>query len=85
MATCPGSGRYWISGTGCPICPVCHRGPNALGAKRPIIRFTRGGVHWTGRVPEHQEWCPDCGCNRWQLCTCAVECARTTHRKNIGV
>lgn len=50
MTDCTGSGRPWGSGTGAPICPVCHRGPNALQTKRPVRR--KG--HWSGIVPAHE-------------------------------
>lgn len=46
---CPGTGRPWGSGTGSPICPVCHRGPNTLNVRRPVRRSGR----WSGKVPNH--------------------------------
>jgi|HubBroStandDraft_2_1064218.scaffolds.fasta_scaffold944044_1 hypothetical protein len=46
---CDGSGEKWISGTGAPICPRCHAGPEALHVPRPRLRKGR----WTGRVPAH--------------------------------
>lgn len=47
---CTGSGRRWGSGTGTPICPVCHHGPASLHVGRPAFR----GGHWTGTVPAHR-------------------------------
>lgn len=49
VTPCAGSGRPWGSGTGTPVCPVCHAGPGALGVKPPVRRKGR----WTGRVPRH--------------------------------
>ena len=46
---CAGSGTPWGSGTGTPICRVCHVGPGGLGVKRP----TRRGQKWSGKVPQH--------------------------------
>lgn len=46
---CPGSEGRWGSGTGFPICPVCHRGPRSLGAPRPARRKGK----WVGTVPSH--------------------------------
>lgn len=46
---CAGTGKRWGSGTGTPVCPVCHVGPKALGA-RPPRRYSAG---WTGTVPAH--------------------------------
>jgi hypothetical protein len=48
---CQGSGLSWGSGTGNPICPICHRGPGGLKVKRPIRRLGR----WTGTVPVHEQ------------------------------
>ncbi len=47
---CPGSGRRWGSGTGAPICPVCHLGPRGLGVTPPVRRRGR----WTGNAPQHR-------------------------------
>jgi hypothetical protein len=49
---CRGSGARWGSGTGQPICPVCHRGPRSLGVNIPTPARYRGG--WGGLVPEHE-------------------------------
>lgn len=49
IRVCLGSGRLWGSGTGSPICPVCHRGPGWMGVAPPLRRKGR----WTGSVPEH--------------------------------
>jgi len=51
---CPGTGRLWGTGTGHPICPVCHRRARALGAA-PQRKARRG---WAGRVPAHEKRTP---------------------------
>lgn len=55
MAVCPGSGKKWIPGTGAPICPYCHRGPDGLKAKKPTRRkLSNGKMGFTGSVPKHE-------------------------------
>jgi hypothetical protein len=49
LPRCPGEGRRWISGTGSPICPVCHCGPRGMDVRPPVRRRGR----WTGQVAVH--------------------------------
>lgn len=46
---CPGSGQRWATGTGRPMCPVCHRQARSLDAN-PVRRSGQG---WSGEVPSH--------------------------------
>lgn len=49
MTACQGAGRRWMSGTGNPLCPVCHRGWRALG----LTRRPKVGNH-DFLVPDHE-------------------------------
>jgi len=51
---CPGAGQPWGTGTGQPICPVCHRGARFFGVTPPRRKVGRTtGGRWTGSVPPH--------------------------------
>ena len=50
----------------------------------PAAGHITSGGHWhpgtISNCTKCNDWCK-CGCNRTQLCTCATECAGTSHRK----